>query len=165
MFCYVAAQTGINSFFINYVTESDLQVNNTTAAIYGSFGGMGLFMLGRFGKLADESGAGGEVIVLLCRRRFCVHGYCDRQLGMAVGWRTIHLLPFESIMFPTLFAFVHCAVRTSHQKSLFVPDYGYRRSRCPILMGLIGENNMAIGFIVPLICFLVIGIYAIVYKG
>ena len=23
---------------------------------------------------------------------------------MAVGWRTIHLLPFESIMFPNLFA-------------------------------------------------------------
>jgi FHS family L-fucose permease-like MFS transporter len=34
----------------------------------------------------------------------------------------------------------------------------------PVLMGLIGENNMAIGFIVPLICFLVIGIYAMAYK-
>lgn len=43
---YVAAQTGINSFFINYVTES-APIQAQTAALMLSFGGMGLFMTGR----------------------------------------------------------------------------------------------------------------------
>ena len=30
----------------------------------------------------------------------------------------------------------------------------------PILMGYIGENNMAIGFIIPLVCYLVVATYA-----
>ena len=44
---YVAAQTGINSFFINYVMESSPEITARTAALMLSFGGMGLFMLGR----------------------------------------------------------------------------------------------------------------------
>ena len=48
LFCYVAAQTGINSFFINYVTEANQGFNNSDAAMLLSFGGMGLFMFGRF---------------------------------------------------------------------------------------------------------------------
>ncbi|MEI6157953.1 MAG: MFS transporter, partial [Atribacterota bacterium] len=41
-FFYVAAQTGINSFFINYVTES-IPISNRDAALVLSFGGMGMF--------------------------------------------------------------------------------------------------------------------------
>lgn len=48
LFLYVAAQTGINSFFINYATEN-AGVTAQTASVWLSFGGMGLFMLGRMG--------------------------------------------------------------------------------------------------------------------
>ena len=47
-FFYVGAQTGINSFFINYVTEVNTQISAREAAMILSFGGMGLFMTGRF---------------------------------------------------------------------------------------------------------------------
>lgn len=47
LFFYVAAQTGINSFFINYVTEKVPTVSSRTAALLLSFGGMGLFFVGR----------------------------------------------------------------------------------------------------------------------
>lgn len=49
LFFYVAAQTGINSFFINYVTEN-ASISNSEASLLLSFGGMGLFMLGRIGR-------------------------------------------------------------------------------------------------------------------
>lgn len=34
----------------------------------------------------------------------------------------------------------------------------------PVLIGLLGENNMALGFLIPLVCFIVIIIYALFYK-
>lgn len=48
LFLYVAAQTGINSFFINYATEN-AGVSAQEASVWLSFGGMGLFMAGRMG--------------------------------------------------------------------------------------------------------------------
>ena len=46
-FCYCAAQTGIFSFFINYVTEADASISNLQASRILAFGGMALFMIGR----------------------------------------------------------------------------------------------------------------------
>lgn len=43
---YVSAQTGINSFFINYVLEADTSLSPSTAAMMLSIGGMG-FIYGR----------------------------------------------------------------------------------------------------------------------
>ncbi|MBQ9560652.1 MAG: MFS transporter, partial [Bacteroidaceae bacterium] len=46
LFLYVAAQTGVNSFFINYMTEA-ADISKKTAANWLAFGGMGLFVIGR----------------------------------------------------------------------------------------------------------------------
>jgi len=46
-FCYCAAQTGIFSFFINYVTEVETTMTNIEASRILAFGGMALFMIGR----------------------------------------------------------------------------------------------------------------------
>jgi FHS family L-fucose permease-like MFS transporter len=46
-FLYCAAQTGIFSFFINYVTELDTTISPVKASHFLAFGGMLLFMLGR----------------------------------------------------------------------------------------------------------------------
>lgn len=166
LFCYVAAQTGINSFFINYVTESDLQVNNATAALLLSFGGMGLFMLGRF--------LGSWLMNLVRAEKLLFYFAVGASVCMVIvignwGWLSVGGLficyLFESIMFPTLFAL--SIVRLGHhtkRASSFLIMAIVGGAVAPVLMGLIGENNMAIGFIVPLICFLVIGIYAMAYK-
>ena len=46
LFCYEIAEISINSFFINYVTD-DGWMDAHDAAIVLSFGGLGLFMIGR----------------------------------------------------------------------------------------------------------------------
>ena len=47
LFCYEIAEISINSFFINYVVD-DGWMNARDASIVLSFGGLGLFMCGRF---------------------------------------------------------------------------------------------------------------------
>ena len=47
LFCYEIAEISINSFFINYVVD-DGWMNARDASVVLSFGGLGLFMCGRF---------------------------------------------------------------------------------------------------------------------
>ncbi|MCD8302340.1 MAG: MFS transporter, partial [Prevotellaceae bacterium] len=46
LFLYVSAQTGVNSFFINYMEEA-AHISGETASLWLGFGGMGLFAVGR----------------------------------------------------------------------------------------------------------------------
>ena len=34
----------------------------------------------------------------------------------------------------------------------------------PVLMGLMGERSMAAGFVLPMLCFIGVGAYAVIYK-
>ena len=47
LFAYEVSEISINSFFINYVTEVGW-MNARDASLVLSFGGLGLFMIGRF---------------------------------------------------------------------------------------------------------------------
>mgnify|MGYP002656487052 CR=1 FL=1 len=68
LFLYVAAQTGVNSFFINYAEES-IHIEKQTASLYLAFGGMGLFFIGRL--------AGGVIMNYIQPRLVRNHGvYC-----------------------------------------------------------------------------------------
>lgn len=194
-FFYVAAQTSINSFFINYVTDifkasssntvvgsglvtrfigwvassnpgiSDQQaIYNTTAGILLSLAGMGLFMVGRFlgtlfmswykpqrllavYALASSllmavvvSGAGIVAIVALCLTYF-----------------------FMSIMFPTIFA-LGLKNMGSHTKraSSFIVMAIVGGAIFPALMGYVADRtSMQTGFLVPLLCFVVVLLYSL----
>jgi FHS family L-fucose permease-like MFS transporter len=67
---------------------------------------------------------------------------------------------FMSIMFPTIFA-LGLARMGSHTKkaSSYVIMGVSGGAFAPMLMGFLGEKTMAIGFIVPLVCFLYILFY------
>ena len=69
---------------------------------------------------------------------------------------------FESIMFPTIFALALQGLSTSATKrgSSYLIMTIVGGAIAPMLMGYIGENNMAIGFIIPLVCYLVVATYA-----
>lgn len=166
LFCYVAAQTGINSFFINYVTESSIRMSNQEAALLLSFGGMGLFMMGRFlgSWLMEKIPA--ERLLLYFSAGALV---CMVAVIVASGWAGVTALficyLFESIMFPTIFAL---AIRRlghhTKQASSFLIMSIVGGAIAPVLMGLCGEQEIRYGFFIPMLCFVVIGIYAVKYK-
>lgn len=166
LFCYVAAQTGINSFFINYVTESSINIGNQEAALLLSFGGMGLFMVGRFlGSWLMEKIAAERLLLYFAVGAFV----CMILVIIGGGWFGVTALficyLFESIMFPTIFALAICRLEQhTKQASSYLIMSIVGGAIAPVLMGICGEQEIRYGFFIPMVCFVVIGIYAFKYK-
>lgn len=164
IFFYVAAQTGINSFFINYVTESQPSVSSRDAALMLSFGGMGLFFVGRllgsWGMSYIKAGA----LLLLCALGASA---CMLVVILGSGIIAVSALVItylcESIMFPTIFALALRGLDASNTKrgSSYLIMGIVGGAIAPVLMGVLGETNMAIGFIIPLVCFIFIAAFAL----
>lgn len=166
-FLYVAAQTGINSFFINYVTEEIPSLTNQQAAQILGFGGMGLFWLGRF--------SGSTLFMRLVRPNRLLAFYASANVITMIlvvaglGWVSVVALFstyfFMSVMFPTIFALgiKELGPLTKKGSSLLVMSI-VGGALIPVLMGRIADvSTMAVGFIVPLVCFAFIVFYGI--KG
>jgi FHS family L-fucose permease-like MFS transporter len=156
-FLYVAAQTGVNSFFINYVTEEIPSLTNQQAAQILGFGGMGLFWLGRF--------TGSTIFMRLIRPNrllafFAAMNVMTMALVVAgLGWVSVVALFstyfFMSVMFPTIFALGIDGLGplTKKGSSILVMSIA-GGAIIPMFMGWIADvSTMAIGFIIPLCCF------------
>ena len=104
LFLYVAAQTGVNSFFINYAEES-IHIEKQTASLYLAFGGMGLFFIGRLAGGVIMNYIPPRLVLLACAILTFV-----ATLIVVVCSGTLSLIAFfalylgESIMFPTIFS-------------------------------------------------------------
>lgn len=166
LFLYVAAQTGINSFFINYATEN-VGINAHQASVWLSFGGMGMFVAGRMG--------GSYIMKYLKAERLlgiCAAGASVMMLSVIFMEGNVALFSFflcflfESIMFPTIFALaIREAGRDTKRASSFLIMSIVGGAVAPLAMGYIADRvTMSAGFFVPLVCFLVIGGYACVYN-
>ena len=182
-FAYVAAQAGIFSFFINYVTaevpplpaawqsgawqslletrQGVLAVSDRGAATLASVGFL-FFLAGRF------SGA-----ALL--RRFAAHKLLGRYglantaacllIFLKLGWLSVACLFlcyfFMSIMFPTIFALgIFGLGARAKMASSFIVMAIMGGAILPKLMGAVADRyDMSRGFIVPLGCFAAVAAY------
>lgn len=163
LFLYVAAQTGLNSFFINYATEN-AGISANTASILLGFGCMGLFMFGRMGGSWLMGSMRSETLLGICA--------VGATLSMMVilfapgmGGILALLLCYlcESIMFPTIFAL---AIRGVGQHTKKASSYLIMSivggAVAPLLMGWIADStgDMRPAFIIPLVCYAVIMTFA-----
>lgn len=166
LFLYVAAQTGINSFFINYATEH-VGLTEREASVWLSFGGMGLFMGGRMAGSWLMRFVRGERVLTACAAGALVCMAVVILMPGSMGWYFL-LLCFlcESIMFPTIFSLSlrHVGVHTKQASSYLVMSI-VGGAIAPVLMGFIAdEDSMAAGFVVPLACFAEILWFATRYR-
>ena len=163
LFLYVAAQTGINSFFINYVTETSPTISNDTAAMLLGYGGMGLFMVGRMGGGWIMARIRAERVLLACAiGATCAMGVLLTGAGVwgIVAFFVCYLC--ESIMFPTIFSLSLRGMghHTKLASSLLIMCI-VGGAIAPIVMGAIADSqSMSLAFIVPLLCFVFISVYA-----
>ena len=162
-FLYVAAQTGIFSFFINYVTELDHTISPVKASQFLAFGGMALFMIGRLsgsfimGKFRPDKLL--AFYSLMCSLAMVL---VIMQIGQISLYALYVSFFFMSIMFPTIFALGVAKMGAYTKKASSFLIMGVAGGAfAPMLMGYIGAQSMAIGFIVPLVCFLFIMFYGI----
>lgn len=164
-FMYVAAQTGIGSFFINYTIEvKELQLTEIQGGLLLGLGGMALFAIGRLsGSFIMKKIKPGILLgscALLNTLLMVVVIMNDNRYGVIA---LIATYLFMSIMFPSIFALGVKGLgdKTKTAASILVLTV-VGGAIAPSLMGLIGAVNMNIGFIVPLICFLYISFFGFI---
>jgi len=165
-FLYVAAQTGIFSFFINYVVENDHTVTEQKASYWLGAIGFVLFLAGRV--------CGSAVISQFKPQRvLTIYAIlCAVLTAMAMGGGQLGLIGifgtffFMSIMFPTIFALGIRGLgeHTKLASSLIVMSI-VGGAIAPPLMGYIADRtSMRVGFAVPLICFGFIALYGMIWQ-
>jgi FHS family L-fucose permease-like MFS transporter len=165
-FFYVAAQTGVNSFFINYVTETIPSITDQNAGYILGFGGMGMFWLGRLS---------GSYFMGLMKPNKLLTTYAFINILLMIivvanlGWISVIALFcsyfFMSIMFPTIFSLgIKDLGSHTKQASSFIVMAIVGGAVCPPLMGYFADiYSMSLGFIFPMICFIFVLFYGI--KG
>ena len=185
-FLYVAAQTGTNSFFINYVIDAIPGLTVPVSGIMGHLGHFGDFFMPRNDEQAASlilaiGGMGAFFIGRLTGAYFmkffapqrllavyaCINVALVCLVIMDIGWLSVVALFstyfFMSIMFPTIFALGIADLGPLTKKgSSFLVMAVAGGAFCPPVMGVIADNStMAKGFIIPLFCFAFIVWYAI----
>jgi len=166
-FCYVAAQTGIFSYLINFVTdESQYPRFDVKNGPYFLSIGFALFMIGRM--------SGSYMMGFLKPSRILAlySGLCILLLpivSLNFGWISLVSLYaiffFMSIMFPTIFALgIRDLGPQTKKASSFIVMAIVGGALFPPLMGLISDHyTMSAGFFTPIPLFAFILYYAL--KG
>ncbi|HLL43951.1 MAG TPA: L-fucose:H+ symporter permease [Segetibacter sp.] len=185
-FLYVAAQTGVNSFFINFVTETITGLEKTisgmmqhlglfgqvfmpgnpeqAASLILAIGGMGSFWIGRLT---------GSYIMKFMPPQHLLASYAIINTAltaivvMGLGWMSVIALFstyfFMSVMFPTIFALgIRGLGPLTKKAASFLVMAVAGGAFCPPVMGAIADHfGMPIAFVLPLICYVFIAYYAI----
>ena len=166
-FCYVAAQTGVFSYLINFVTDVNQNPHfDVASGPYFLSIGFALFMIGRMsGSFLMKIFKPAKMLAfyaLMC-------GLLLPVVSIGAGWISLIALYgvffFMSIMFPTIFALgiKDLGPKTKKASSFLVMSI-VGGAVFPPLMGLIADKyNMSVGFFAPIPFFLFIIYYA--WKG
>ena len=165
-FLYVAAQTGIFSFCVNYIIENDAAVTPAKAATM--LGGIG-FVLFTVGRIC------GSAVISQCKPHLVLAAYAAINVVLAavcMGGGKMGLFAlfgtffFMSIMFPTIFALGIRGLgdHTKLGASLIVMSI-VGGAIAPPFMGHIADvHSMRLGMVVPLVCFVFIALYGLVWQ-
>ncbi len=184
-FFYVAAQCGIFAYFINYMTSQippvpeawksgtweqwfEVHANGTMglsdkgASNLASFGFF-CFLAGRFiGAGLLKKFPAHKVLAVFC----AMAAICSVLVFLKLGWLSVIALFltyfFMSIMFPTIFSLgIHGLGARAKKASSFIVMAIMGGAIMPKLMGHIGDvHGLSKSFIVPLVCFAFVGLYA-----
>jgi len=187
----VAAQAGIWNFFVSYVTSPEMphlgdwlvqhlpawmtvrqngnyRISDGGAPFLLSFGGMMLFLVGRF--------SGSFILKLFsAHRTLAVYGACNAVMMLLVvlslGWISVAALFisffFMSIMYPTIFALgIRGLGRHTKLGSSLIVMAIVGGALMPLLMGWLADIfSTRVGFAMPLFCFAFVMVYAAIWPA
>ncbi len=163
LFSYEVAEISINTFFINYVSDTGY-LSPLQASFLLSFGGLGLFMAGRFVGSALMRRIAAERLLAGCAFGALL---CMGLVVVGAGSLSIVALivcyVFESIMFPTIFALALSRVGAQKAKAssiLMMSVIGGAVG--PLLTGGLADRiGISMAFVIPLVGFAVVLVYAL----
>lgn len=166
-FLYVAAQTGIFSFFINYLVENVHGMTDSTAKNWLGMGGFGLFMAGRAcGSFVVGLTKPQKALALYATACFACCLLAMAGLGMVGVVALFCTFFFMSIMFPTIFALSIRGLgeHTKMGSSLIVMSIVGGAIAPPFMGWIADHSSMKVGFLVPTVCFVFIAAYGLLWK-
>lgn len=167
-FSYCAAQTGIFTYLINYMTEKTQPVHfDVTYGPYLLSIGFALFMVGRMsGSYMMKYFKPTNILAFYSLMCVALLPLVSLNLGWISIISLFAIFFFMSIMFPTIFALAikDLGLKTKKASSYIIMSI-VGGAIFPSLMGYIADvtHSMAIGFLVPIPLFLYILFYAL--KG
>ena len=162
IFAYEIAEISINSFFINYVVEQQW-MNARHASLILSFGGLGLFMVGRFvGSWIMQRVAAQKMLFYCATGTVITTTVVLLDLGYVSLVALLCGYAFEAIMFPTIFALsLNGLGNHTKRASSFLMMSPVGGVVGPLLMGYVADvTTMVSAFTVPLVAYAVVWLYA-----
>jgi len=188
-FLYVAAQAGIFSFFINYMTSqvppipaswNSWVMRQLTAAGADGFlhitdaGAASLASVGFFCFLAGRFSGAAILKKFAAHKVLGLYGLLNVAVCLLVflklGWLSVASVFlsyfFMSIMFPTIFALgIHGLGARAKRASAYIVMAIMGGALLPKLMGAVGDRyGMSRSFIVPLCCFGFVAFYGFAWE-
>jgi FHS family L-fucose permease-like MFS transporter len=165
-FFYVGGQVCVISFFINMAVKS-AHLEEKVAAQYLGWGFGLAFMVGRFfGTFLMRNFAPSRLLSIYALINILLSAIAIFSTGMITVYALICMGFFMSIMFPTIFALGIKGLghETKIGSSLLIMSI-VGGAILPPVLGLIADrtNNIQTGYIVPLICFIVVFLFG--WKG
>jgi MFS transporter, FHS family, L-fucose permease len=162
-FFYVGAQVCVGSFFIKMATTS-AGIDEDSAAKFLGFFGLA-FMLGRFfGTFLMQYIKPRKLLIIYSLINIALTIMAITVSGMLVVYSLIAIAFFMSIMFPTIFSIGIDGLgnNTKIGSSLIVMSI-VGGALLPPVLGIISDSTNSIqnGYVVPLICFLIILLFAL----
>ncbi|HWX65322.1 MAG TPA: L-fucose:H+ symporter permease [Rhodanobacter sp.] len=159
-FFYVAAQVGVNAYFINFVTEQVGVTSQTGAFLLST--PMLCFVLGRFAGTALMSRFAAASLLALYAT---INVVLALLAALGHGWVAVVALIavsfFMSIMFPTIFALgvKNLGAHTKRGASFLVMSV-VGGAIAPYFMGLVADRHgTATAYLIPAACFVVVAWY------
>ena len=188
-FFYVAAQAGIFSFFINYMTSQTpaipaawntgwfghlLKTGSDGALILSDRGAATVASAGTFCFLIGRFTGAAVLKKFAAHRVLGLYGALNAVVCLVIflklGWPSVAGVFlsyfFMSIMFPTIFALgIHGLGVRAKQASAFIVMAIMGGAILPKLMGYIADRtDLSRGFIVPLFCFAFVASYGFLWP-
>lgn len=162
-FFNIAAQGGTWAFFINYGVEK-MHLHETEASYYFSLS-MALMMAGRFiGTFLMRYVAPNRLLALFTSINILLCIVISQSFGWVSFISLIGLNFFLSVMYPTIFSLGLKKLGKNVQKaSSFLVMAMFGGAVFPPIMGRIAETDIAHAYLLPIICYAVILLFALKY--
>ena len=162
-FFNIGAQGGTWAYFINYGVEKTGLADNQVAYYFSL--SMAMMMIGRFiGTFLMRYIEPNKLLALycICNMVLCV------VISQSFGWVSFAALVmlnfFLSVMYPTIFSLgLKKLGNKTEQASSFLVMAMFGGAVFPPIMGMVANTNIAYAYLLPIVCYVVILLFAVKY--
>ena len=162
-FFNIGAQGGTWAYFINYGVEKTGLADNQVAYYFSL--SMAMMMVGRFmGTFLMRYIAPNKLLAIYCICNMVLCVVISQSLGWVSFGALVMLNFFLSVMYPTIFSLgLKKLGNKTEQASSFLVMAMFGGAVFPPIMGLVANTNIAYAYLLPIVCYIVILLFAVKY--